>query len=191
MSQPQELQKEKSKEELSHSNLFWGTSFDASEGSVEFLRALGLFNVAFGADMGSRLFQKIREERGLAYSVYSMTDVYTDVFGWGISLATAPQKMDLALSLAQKELEKFLKNGFEKGELERTKMNVVGGLRIGADNAEKRLMRLADQELHLGKIFTMAETEKQVLAFDEERLMELLRNAFEHAPFATAIVKPK
>ncbi len=184
-------QKEKSKEELSQSNLFWGTSFDASEGSVEFLRALGLFNVAFGADMGSRLFQKIREERGLAYSVYSMTDVYTDVFGWGISLATAPQKMNLALSLAQKELEKFLKNGFEKGELERTKMNVVGGLRIGADNAEKRLMRLADQELHLGKIFTMAETEKQVLAFDEERLMELLRNAFEHAPFATAIVKPK
>lgn len=182
--------KTKSKKDLSQSNLFWGTSFDFRNGDIDFLRALGLFNVAFGADMGSRLFQKVREERGLAYSVYSMTDVYKDVLGWGVSLATAPHKMDEALEIAQAEFQNFLENGFAKGELERTKMNIVGGLRIGADSAEKRLMRLADQMLHLGRVYSMAETESQVKAFSEERLMELLREAFKDAPFATAVVKP-
>ncbi len=182
--------KSKTKKELSQSNLFWGTSFDFANGNMDFLRALGLFNVAFGADMGSRLFQKVREERGLAYSVYSMTDVYRDTLGWGVSLATAPHKMDVALSIAQKEFENFLRNGFAKGELERTKMNVIGGLRIGADSSEKRLMRLADQALHLGRVFSMAETETQVKAFSEEMVVELLREAFQEAPFATAIVKP-
>lgn len=140
--------------------------------------------------MGSRLFQRVREERGLAYSVYSMIDVYSDVLGWGISLATAPGKMDLALSIAQGELWSFLKDGFAKEELERTKMNVLGGLRIGADNAEKRLMRLADQALHLGKVFTMTESETQIRKFSKERMMECLREAFDKAPFATAVVKP-
>lgn len=182
--------KTKSKKDLNQSNLFWGTSFDFREGNIDFLRALGLFNVAFGADMGSRLFQKVREERGLAYSVYSMTDVYRDVLGWGISLATAPHKMDEALEIAQREFQDFLKKGFEKGELERTKRNIIGGLRIGSDSAEKRLMRLADQMLHLGRVYTMAETESQVSKFSEERLMELLREAFTEAPFATAVVKP-
>lgn len=183
-------QKTKTRRELSQSNLFWGTSFDFSNGDVDFMRALGLFNVAFGADMGSRLFQKVREERGLAYSVYSMTDVYRDVLGWGISLATAPSKMEEALSIAQGEFRNFLENGFGKGELERTKMNVIGGLRISADNAEKRLMRLADQALHLGKVYSLSETEAQVRDFSEERVVESLRSAFKNAPFATAIVKP-
>lgn len=182
--------KTKSKKDLNQSNLFWGTSFDFRDGNIDFLRALGLFNVAFGADMGSRLFQKVREERGLAYSVYSMTDVYRDVLGWGISLATAPHKMDEALEIAQREFQDFLEKGFEKGELERTKRNIIGGLRIGSDSAEKRLMRLADQMLHLGRVYTMAETESQVSKFSEERLMELLREAFTEAPFATAVVKP-
>ncbi len=182
--------KTKSKKDLNQSNLFWGTSFNFREGNIDFLRALGLFNVAFGADMGSRLFQKVREERGLAYSVYSMTDVFWDVLGWGISLATAPHKMDEALEIAQREFRNFLEKGFEKGELERTKRNIIGGLRIGSDSAEKRLLRLADQMLHLGRVYTMAETESQVKKFSEEYLMELLREAFAKAPFATAVVKP-
>ncbi len=184
------MRKTKSKKDLNQSNLFWGTSFDFRNGNIDFLRALGLFNVAFGADMGSRLFQKVREERGLAYSVYSMTDVYRDVLGWGISLATAPHKMEEALEIAQREFQDFLKNGFAGGELERTKRNIIGGLRIGSDSAEKRLMRLADQMLHLGRVYTMAETEAQVRKFSEEYLMELLRKAFEKALFATAVVKP-
>lgn len=183
--------KTKSKKELSQSNLFWGTSFDFSDGNIDFLRALGLFNVAFGADMGSRLFQKVREERGLAYSVYSMTDVYRDVLGWGVSLATAKDRMDEALEIAESEFQRFLSDGFEPGELERTKRNVIGGLRIGSDNAEKRLMRLADQTLHLGRAYTLEETEKSVRAFSEDSLMEILRKAFQKAPFATATVKPR
>lgn len=182
--------KSKSKQDLSQTNLFWGTSFALDISNIELLRALGLFNVAFGADMGSRLFQKVREERGLAYSVYSLTDVYRESLGWGVSLATAPAKMEEAFAIAQKEFEKFLDKGFENGELERTRKNVIGGLWIGADSPEKRLMRLADQFLHLGRVYTLAETEAQVRAFSEQRIMELLREAFEKAPFATAIVKP-
>lgn len=178
------------KQDIAQSNLFWGTSFgyDALEENVRY--ALSIFNVAIGAGMASRLFQKIREEHGLAYSVYSTADVYCNCMDWGVSLATEPRQLKKALSLAIEETNGFLKNGFEKDELERTKTNIIGGLRMGADSPEKRVMRLAEQTLHLGRFYPTDEAVKSVLKMTAEETLEIVRNVFEKGKFTIAVVQP-
>lgn len=178
------------KQDITQSNLFWGTSFgfDSLEEKVRY--ALSIFNVAIGAGMASRLFQKIREEHGLAYSVYSTADVYCNCVDWGVSLATEPRQLKKALTLAIEETRGFLKNGFDKDELERTKTNVIGGLRLGADSPEKRMMRLAEQTLHLGRFYPTDEAVKSVVKMTADETLEIVRKVFEKGKFTIAVVQP-
>lgn len=178
------------KRELQQSSLFWGTSFSLSELPEKFRYAFSIFNVAMGAGMTSRLFQKIREERGLAYSVYSSADVYRDCCGWGVSLATDPRRLETALGLAKKELDAFLKSGLAPEELARTRQNIIGGIRICADSTEKRVLRLAEQTLHYGRFYPMDETERGFAKITGGEILDMMRLAFRNAPFATAVVEP-
>lgn len=178
------------KQDIAQSNIFWGTSFGYDTLDEKTRYAFSLFNVAIGAGMASRLFQKVREENGLAYSVYSTADVYNNCMDWGVSLATEPRQLKKALSLAIEETRGFLKNGFEKDELERTKTNIVGGLRMGSDSPEKRVMRLAEQTLHLGRFYPTEEAEKNILKMTADEALEVVRNVFEKGEFTIAVVQP-
>lgn len=179
------------KQDISQSNLFWGTSFGFEQLEENVRYALSLFNVAIGAGMASRLFQKIREEHGLAYSVYSTADVYCNCVDWGVSLATEPRQLKKALSLAIDETRKFLREGFAKDELERTKTNVVGGLRLGADSPEKRVMRLVEQTLHLGAFYPMENTIRGIAKVTADDVVETVRNIFDRKNFTIAVVQPE
>lgn len=178
------------KQDITQSNLFWGTSFGYKILDEKTRYAISFFNVAVGAGMASRLFQKIREENGLAYSVYSTVDVYRDCLDWGVSLATEPRQLKKALALAVAETRGFMESGFAKGELTRTKANVIGGLRLGADFPEKRMMRLAEQTLHLGQFYPMQETIAGLTKMGEEEAMEIVRNVFGKGGFTIAVVQP-
>lgn len=178
------------KKDTQQANLVWGTSFDESMLERAHRYALSVFNVAMGAGMSSRLFQKIREERGLAYSVYTTTDVYKDCFDWGVSLATEPREAKTALKLAMDEVHRFISGGFVPGELERTKANIVGGIRLGADSPEKRVMRLAEQTLHLDGFVPMSDVEKGIQKLTEEQIVDIVRNAFGNSKYTIALVQP-
>lgn len=178
------------KQDIAQSNVFWGTSFGYDNLDEKTRYALSLFNVAIGAGMASRLFQKVREDNGLAYSVYSTADVYNNCMDWGVSLATEPRQLKKALSLAIAETSGFLKNGFEKDELERTKTNIVGGLRMGSDSPEKRVMRLAEQTLHLGRFYPTEEAEKNILKMTADETLVVVRDVFEKGKFTIAVVQP-
>ena len=179
-----------SRPELQQANFVWGTSFPFGENPGRFKNALSLFNVAFGSGMSSRLFQSIREERGLAYYVDSALDVFCGNFGFSVSLSTAKKQLETAAELAEAELRTFLKSGFRSGELERARRNILGSMAIAADNTEKRMLRLAEHTLHYGKCDPMAEVERQLLRLDENEVLEALLPAFEAAKFTTAIVQP-
>lgn len=141
--------------------------------------------------MASRLFQKIREDKGLAYSVYSTADIYRDCVDWGVALATEPKQLKLALELSVKETKKFLKQGFMKDELERTKANILGGMHLGADNPEKRAIRMAEQILHLGEFHTMEHSEKIIRDLTAEDVTGLTSDLFANAKYSAAVVEPK
>lgn len=178
------------KQDITQSNLFWGMSFDRSLMDERGRCALSLFNVAMGAGMASRLFQKIREDKGLAYSVYSTADVYRDCVDWGVSLATEPHQLKTALELSLEETRKFLKRGFKPGEFERTRANILGGMHLGADSPEKRLIRMAEQLLHLGEFHAMEQAEKNLKNITEEEVLSIMNQFFEAAKFSAAVVEP-
>ena len=178
------------KQDIAQSNLFWGLSFDRYLMDERARCALSLFNVAMGAGMASRLFQKIREDKGLAYSVYSTADVYSDCTDWGVSLATEPHQLRTALDLSLTETKKFLKYGFSKGEYERTKTNILGAMYLGADSPEKRVVRMAEQMLHLGEFRTMEHFEKIISSMSEEEVVETTNRLFNAAKFSAAVIEP-
>lgn len=178
------------KQDTQQANLFWGTSFDKTMLEKSNRYALAVFNVAIGAGMSSRLFQKIREERGLAYSVYTTTDVYKDCLDWGVSLATEPRQLKTALKLSIDEVKNFMTNGFAKDELVRTKANIIGGIRLGADSPEKRVMRLAEQTLHLDGYTPMTDIEKGIEKLTEEQIVEVVRSNFANSKYSISVVQP-
>ena len=178
------------KQDIAQSNLFWGLSFDRNLMDERGRCALSLFNVAMGAGMASRLFQKIREDKGLAYSVYSTADIYCDCTDWGVSLATEPHQLKTALELSLNETRNFLKRGFNKGEFERTKTNILGGMYLGADSPEKRVVRMAEQTLHLGEFHTMEHSEKIITSMTEEEVVATTNKLFNAAKFSAAVIEP-
>ena len=178
------------KQDIAQSNLFWGLSFDRTLMDERSRCALSLFNVAMGAGMASRLFQKIREDKGLAYSVYSTADIYRDCVDWGVSLATEPHQLHTALDLSLAETRSFLKHGFRKGEFERTKANILGGMYLGADSPEKRVIRMAEQTLHLGEFRTMDQSEKTIQSMTEDEVVATTNKLFDAAKFSAAVIEP-
>lgn len=179
------------KQDITQSNLFWGLSFSKNYLDDIARIALSIFNVAMGAGMASRLFQKIREEMGLAYSVYSTADIYTDCIDWGVALATEPHQLQKAFEFSINEIKNFLSKGFLKGEFERTKTNILGAMYLNADSPEKRVLRIADQMLHLKKIYTMEKSEKLIKNIDENETLNILNKLFDVATFSAALIEPK
>ena len=179
------------KSDITQSNLFWGLSFDRSLMSDRDRCAFSIFNVAMGAGMASRLFQKIREDKGLAYSVYSTADLYKDCVDWGVALATEPHQLKTALALSVAEVKKFLRHGFIKDELARTKTNILGSMHLGADSPEKRLIRMAEQTLHLGEFHTMDDVEKKIRTITEDEVLATINRLFSTAKYSIAVVEPK
>jgi predicted Zn-dependent peptidase len=110
---------------------------------------------------------------------------------WSISLATEPHQLKTALALSIAEVKKFLRHGFIKDELERTKTNILGGLHLGADSPEKRVIRMAEQTLHLGEFHTMEYAEKQIRSITEDEVLATVNRLLSTAKYSIAVVEPK
>ena len=109
--------------------------------------ALGVLNAALGGGMSSRLFQEVREKRGLAYSVYSFASQHADTGLWGIYAGCLPSKADEVLSICTAEVAKVIESGLTDGELERGKGQVRGGIVLGLEDPSSRMTRLGKSEL--------------------------------------------
>jgi predicted Zn-dependent peptidase len=109
--------------------------------------ALGVLNAALGGGMSSRLFQEVREKRGLAYSVYSFASQHADTGMWGVYAGCLPSKADEVLSICAAEVAKVAADGLTDEELERGKGQVRGGIVLGLEDPSSRMTRLGKAEL--------------------------------------------
>src|ERR1700758_689498 len=109
--------------------------------------ALGVLNAALGGGMSSRLFQEVREKRGLAYSVYSFASQHADTGMWGVYAGCLPSKADEVLSICVAEVEKVVDKGLTDAELDRGKGQVRGGMVLGLEDPSSRMTRLGKSEL--------------------------------------------
>jgi predicted Zn-dependent peptidase len=130
--------------------------------------AFGLLNHVLGSGMSSRLFRSIREERGLAYSVYSFRMPYADSGAYGVYVGTTPHQTSQVLELIRDELNAVVEDGITADELERAKGNMKGSLALSMEDTNSRMVRLGRHELtgveHLSLDETVARIEAVTLA---------------------------
>jgi len=122
--------------------------------------ALGVLNAALGGGMSSRLFQEVREKRGLAYSVYSFSSQHADTGLWGVYVGCLPSKADEVLSICTAEVAKVVSGGLTDAELDRGKGQVRGGMVLGLEDPSSRMTRLGKSEL----VYPSLEPVDEVLA---------------------------
>ena len=122
--------------------------------------ALGVLNAAFGGGMSSRLFQEVREKRGLAYSVYSFSGQHADIGMWGIYVGCLPSKADEVLAICREEIDRVVEGGLTDAELARGKGQVRGSIVLSLEDPSSRMSRLGKSEL----VYPRLEPVDEVLA---------------------------
>ena len=113
--------------------------------------AMSVLNAVLGGGMSSRLFQEVREKRGLAYSVYSFAQGFSDTGYFGLYAGCTPGKVDQVLALMRAELERLAEHGITADELERGIGQLRGGLVLGMEDTGSRMSRLGKAELVFGE----------------------------------------
>ena len=135
---------------------------------------LHLLSNILGGGMSSRLFQNIREKRGLVYAIESTLNLYRDAGTLVVSAATAPQTAATVVRLVLKEIRK-LKDGLVSAEeLDRAKECIKGSLTLSLESSSSRMMYLAQQQIDFGRFFTIEEILDRV---DRVRRAEVRRLA--------------
>jgi predicted Zn-dependent peptidase len=110
-----------------------------------------LLNTIFGGNMSSRLFQEIRENKSLAYSVYSFISSHTDTGMFGIYAAVDPKKAAETVALVIKELRRIRENTVHQSELQNAKEFSKGSMLLASESVDNQMVRLAQNEIHFGR----------------------------------------
>ena len=113
--------------------------------------ALYALNSILGGSVSSRLFQEVREKRGLAYSIYSFLSGYSDGGMITIYAATRPKEVDRVVDLVCRQIRQVGVKGIERNELERAKVQMKGSLMLSLESSHSRMSKLAKDELTYGR----------------------------------------
>ncbi len=151
------------------------------------LYAMILLNNALGGGMSSRLFQEIREKRGLAYSVYSYHMGYADSGLFTIYAGTAPKQTKEVLDLTMEQLGELSVKGLSEEELFRGKEQLKGSLILSLESTSSRMNRIGKNELMLGRHYTLDELLARIDNVTMEDIQEVTRRILSQ-PFAVAMV---
>jgi predicted Zn-dependent peptidase len=151
--------------------------------------ALGVLNAALGGGMSSRLFQEVREKRGLAYSVYSFTSQHADTGMWGVYAGCMPAKADEVLKICRSEVEKIISGGLTDAELERGKGQLRGSIVLGLEDPSSRMSRLGKSELVYPRLEPVEEILARVDLVTHDDVREVAQAVLAQ-PKALAVVGP-
>lgn len=135
-----------------------------------------IFNMVLGNSMSSRLFQEVREKRGLAYSIYSFLNSYEDTGLFGIYAAVDPSNTEELLRVVKDEIEKILYEGITEGELLRAKDCFIGSLYLNMDGTDAYMNRLAKNEIIHGREVPPEEIEAHILSIGHDDMRQWLKS---------------
>jgi predicted Zn-dependent peptidase len=151
--------------------------------------ALGVLNSALGGGMSSRLFQEVREKRGLVYSVYSYNAQYADAGLFGIYAGCLPERVDQVLDLCRTELAKVVESGITTEELARGKGQLRGSLVLGLEDTSSRMTRIGKSELLYGELLSVDELLRRIDAVTADDVRRVADEVLGAAP-TLAVVGP-
>ena len=151
--------------------------------------ALGVLNTALGGGTSSRLFQEVRERRGLAYSVFSFASHHADSGVVGVSVGCLPNKLDDVLAVVRTELSRVAAHGITAEELDRGKGQLRGGLVLGLEDSGSRMSRLGKAELVHDELLSIDDVMARIDAVTLDEVREVAAEVFGR-PEILAIVGP-
>ena len=147
-------------------------------------------NTVLGGGMSSRLFQEIREKRGLAYTAYSYHSQYTEAGIFSAYAGTTPGKAAQVVSLMEREIDDVRDGGITEAEFERAKSHVKGSTVLSLEDPGGRMSRLGKSEVAHGEILTLDETLRRVDAVTIDDAHVVAKRVLSQ-PMTLAVVGPK
>ena len=153
--------------------------------------AVYVLNTILGGSMSSRLFQHIREERGLAYAVFSNLTTYSDAGTITVYAGCANDKVGEVIELTLAELRQLRDEEVPAAELRRAKDHLKGSLMLSLENTSSRMAHLARQELYFGRHFTLDETLASIEAVTAEDVQRVAVDLFLDSGLVATVVGPK
>jgi predicted Zn-dependent peptidase len=151
--------------------------------------ALTVLNTALGGGLSSRLFQQIRESRGLAYSVYSAVDAFADSGAFSVYAGCLPERFDEVIRLTAEVLETVARDGITEDECRIAKGSLRGGLLLGLEDSASRMNRLGRTELNYGEYRSLTSTLRNIERVRVEDVNAVARTVL-NGRFGAAVLGP-
>lgn len=153
--------------------------------------AFGVLNQVLGGGMSSRLFQEVREQRGLAYSVYSYRAAFEETGAFGIYAGTAPERVEELLAVLDAQLERVQADGgVSDRELASAKGHLTGSLALSLESSISRMHRIGRNELLLGEVPSLDEMVAACEAVTADDVARVVERVVRDAPRTLAAVGP-
>jgi predicted Zn-dependent peptidase len=149
-----------------------------------------VLNTILGGGMSSRLFQEIRENRGLAYSVYSYLPAYIDTGLVVVYAGTNEDSFPEVIGLIREEFNHLKTEPFKNGEMETAKEQLKGNLLLGLESSDNLMTRLAKNEIYFGSYFPAEKVLKGIDEVEEEIVRNLANEFFDEHSFCLTVLGP-
>jgi predicted Zn-dependent peptidase len=149
-----------------------------------------VLNTLLGGNMSSRLFQEVREKRGLAYSVYSFLSCFVDSGMLGIYAAVEPDQTPKTLAVIAKQLQRLREEAPAPKDLESAKQFIKGSLFLSAESTDSQMLRLMQNEVFFGRHVSLDEVAQRVDSVTAKEVQELAWKILDPATTALAILGP-
>ena len=150
-----------------------------------------IMNSVLGGGLSSRLFQEIREERGLAYSVYTYHSSYRDAGLFSVYAGLSRSNLKRVISLIAKEMKSMRAKGITKNELVRAKQQLIGSIYLGLESVSNRMSRLGKTELCLNRVVTVDEAVEKINEVTLDNVQELAKRFFKSENIVISSVGPE
>lgn len=147
-------------------------------GNDELYTLLAMNNV-FGGGMSSRLFQKIREEKGLVYSIYSYPSSYKNAGLFTIYAGMNPEHINNVIRMIREEIDTMIKKGISVDEMEKSKEQLKGSYILGLESTSSRMNSIGKSELMLRRIYSPEQVLKKIEEINMENLLKVINRIFD------------
>ena len=151
--------------------------------------AMGIVEHVLGGGMSSRLFQSIREERGLAYSVYAYRLGFEGAGALAVYAGTSPANVRQVQELILEEIERTARKGITADELDAARSHIRGAMALGLEDSGARMSRIGHSQLVHGRVLTLDEVEQRLAALTPEHVNDVASRWLSH-PSTVACVGP-
>ncbi|MGE5397902.1 MAG: M16 family metallopeptidase [Chitinophagales bacterium] len=147
-----------------------------------------VMNSILGGGMSSRLFQKIREEKGLAYSVYSYPSTYRDVGTYTIYVGTGPTRVREFFATLKDELTRFIDDGVSMDEVSRTQKQIKASIYLGLESIMTRMNRMGKSQLMYGRVIDVEEVIEKIFKLTPDMVQNFAQRILAGGNFSLASI---